>query len=97
MGFVYQRVELQEGSGPGQESSIEILVAPHAGMRAKCSQCRRPAPGYDRLEERIWLHVPLWGIPTRFHYAPRRVECPEHGWWWSRFPGARGSVRSPAA
>jgi transposase len=23
--------------------------------------------------------VPLWGIPTWFVYAPRRVQCPEHG------------------
>jgi transposase len=23
--------------------------------------------------------VPLWGIPTWFVYAPRRVKCPEHG------------------
>ena len=23
--------------------------------------------------------MPLWGIPTYFSYAPRRVECAEHG------------------
>lgn len=38
-----------------------------------------PAPGYDRLPEPRWLFVPLWGIPTWFRYAPRRVECAEHG------------------
>jgi len=27
-------------------------------------------PGYDRLAERCWLFVPLWGIPTQFRYAP---------------------------
>jgi hypothetical protein len=32
-----------------------------------------------RLPERRWLFVPLWGIPTYFLYAPRRVECAEHG------------------
>jgi transposase len=31
------------------------------------------------LPERRWLFVPLWGIPTWFCYAPRRVECAEHG------------------
>jgi transposase len=31
------------------------------------------------LPERRWLFVPLRGIPTYFHYAPRRVECAEHG------------------
>jgi transposase len=48
-------------------------------MRARCSQCRLHAPGYDRLPERHWDFVPLWGIPVSFRYAPRRVECQEHG------------------
>jgi transposase len=48
-------------------------------MCGRCSQCQKPAPRYDRLAERSWLFVPLWGIPTHFRYAPRRVECPEHG------------------
>ena len=52
---------------------------PHAGIRGRCSRCQTPAPGYDRLPERRWLFVPLWGIPTCFCYAPRRVECREHG------------------
>ena len=29
--------------------------------------------------ERRWQFVPLWGIPVWFVYAPRRVECAEHG------------------
>jgi transposase len=48
-------------------------------MSRRCSRCRRPAPGYDQLEEREWQHVPLWGIEVWFRYAPRRVECAEHG------------------
>jgi transposase len=63
----------------GVPESIEILVEPHGGIRGRCWQCQRPAPGYDRLPERRWLFVPLWGIPTYFGYAPRRVECAEHG------------------
>jgi len=31
------------------------------------------------LPVRRWQFVPLWGIPTYFLYAPRRVRCPEHG------------------
>ena len=58
---------------------IEVALASHSGMRARCSQCRLPAPGYDRLPERHWDFVPLWGIPVSFRYAPRRVECQEHG------------------
>ena len=58
---------------------IEVTLAAHIGMRARCSQCRLAAPGYDRLPERQWDFVPLWGIPVSFRYAPRRVECVEHG------------------
>ena len=64
----------------GRSLSIEITVKPHdSSIRGRCSQCQRSAPGYDRLPERRWLFVPLWGIPTYFLYAPRRVECVEHG------------------
>jgi transposase len=58
---------------------IEVTVAPHSGIRGRCSQCRVPTPGYDRLPERRWDFVPLWGIPVSFRYAPRRVQCVEHG------------------
>jgi transposase len=58
---------------------IEILVEPHVGIRGRCSGCLCPAPGYDRLAQRRWLFVPLWGIRTYFIYAPRRVQCAEHG------------------
>jgi transposase len=76
VGFVYQEVRIQER---GQAVVIEISLQPHGGIRGRCSQCRRPAPGYDRLPERRWQFVPLWGIGTWFRYAPRRVQCPEHG------------------
>jgi transposase len=71
-GFVYREVRMLE-------SAIEVRVAAHAGQRGRCSQCQRPAPGYDRQPERRWQFVPLWGIPVWFIYAPRRVQCPEHG------------------
>jgi transposase len=77
VGFVYRQVRMQ--TCQGKPESIEILVEPHAGIRGRCSRCLRPAPGYDRLRQRRWLFVPLWGIPTYFCYAPRRVECAEHG------------------
>ncbi|HRY48641.1 MAG TPA: transposase [Candidatus Paceibacterota bacterium] len=50
----------------------------------------QPAPGYDRLEERRWLFVPRWGILGRFFYAPRRIECPEHGVGVERIPWSQG-------
>jgi len=63
----------------GQGIEIEITLQPHGGIRGRCSQCLQPAPGYDRLPERRWRFVPLWGIATWFCYAPRRVQCAVHG------------------
>ena len=74
---MYEQIRLGEEEGSGYR--IEVRLEPHRRRRGRCSQCGRPAPGYDRLEERRWHHVPLWGIPVEFFYAPRRVECPEHG------------------
>jgi transposase len=75
-GFVYQDVRL---CSRRRRLRVEARLEPHRGIRGQCSQCRQPAPGYDRLPERGWLFVPLWGIATCFLYAPRRVACPEHG------------------
>lgn len=86
-GFVYQEVGLRTLRG---KLRIEVRIEPHRSRRGKCSQCRRPAPGYDRLPERWWLFVPLWGIVTWFLYAPRRVQCPEHGVVVEHIPWSEG-------
>jgi len=86
-GFVYQDVRLR---GPRGQRRMEITLAAHQGMKGKCSECRRPAPGYDRLPERWWLFVPLWGLVTWFRYAPRRVTCPEHGIVVEHLPWSEG-------
>jgi transposase len=78
VGFVYREVRLRQ-SRKGNLKSIEIKLEPHGGIRGRCSQCLRSAPGYDRLPERQWLFVPLWGIATYFRYAPRRLQCAAHG------------------
>jgi len=86
-GFVYQEVRLR---CPRRRLRIEIRIEPHQSMRARCSECRQAAPGYDRLAERSWLFVPLWGIKTYFLYAPRRVECSEHGVVVEHIPWSEG-------
>jgi len=77
-GFVYDDIRL-ERQRDGRPQQITITVAAHNSMPAKCSRCQKVAPGYDRLPERSWLFVPLWGMVTWFVYAARRVNCPEHG------------------
>jgi transposase len=88
VGFVYQEVRMC--CGPGGAERIEIKLVPHDGIRGRCAECRRAAPGYDRLPERRWQFVPLWGIPTYFLYAPRRVECSEHGVIVEHIPWSQG-------
>ena len=78
------------GTRDGHLAGIEITVAAHGGLQAHCSQCRLAAPGYDRLEPRSWLSVPLWGLATWFRYTPRRVQCPEHGVVVEHIPWSQG-------
>ncbi len=56
----------------------------------KCSQFLLPAPGYDRLAKRSFQYVPLWGMPTWFVYAPRRLECARCGIHVEYLPWALG-------
>jgi transposase len=86
-GFVYREVRLL---GDEKPEAIEVRLAAHARVRGRCSQCRRSSPGYDRLPERRWQFVPLWGIPVWFLYAPRRVQCPEHGVVVEQIPWSDG-------
>jgi transposase len=87
-GFVYRDVRLC-GEG-GRPESIEITLEAHQQRPAHCSQCKEPAPGYDRLAQREWLFVPLWNIPTYFLYAPRRVNCRQHGILVEHIPWSKG-------
>jgi transposase len=86
-GFVYEQIQLDRHH---RTYRIEITVQPHNSRGGCCSKCRLPAPGYDRLPMRSWLFVPLWNIPTYFLYAPRRVECPEHGVVVEHIPWSEG-------
>ncbi len=87
VGFVYQSVQMR---GSGGSFRVEVKIEPHQRIRGRCATCLVSRPGYDRLEERRWLFVPLWGIIVHFFYAPRRVECPEHGIGVEHIPWSQG-------
>ena len=61
------------------ELELEVEIRPRANSWPICSRCHRRAPGYDRLPERRFTFVPLWGIAVFFAYAMRRVQCPRCG------------------
>ena len=77
VGFVYQEIELF--AKPGRPPAIKVKIAAHEGRPRRCSKCLKPAPGYDRLRARRWLHKPVWGVPVYFYYTPCRVRCAQHG------------------
>jgi len=74
--FVYGQAKLVEDS---DGLRIEVPIEPRKNGRPICSVCKQPAPGYDRLPERRFEFVPLWGIAVFFVYAMRRVKCPKCG------------------
>jgi transposase len=74
--FVIDRVWVE---GEGETEVLMVQLRERANGRGLCPKCMEPCAGYDRLEERCWEYVPVWGITTLLAYAPRRVECPEHG------------------
>jgi len=80
-GFIYESAELNKTTTAMGKPKMElrITVREHKQRKPCCSQCGQPAPVYDHLPMRDWLHVPLWNIPVRMFYAPRRVDCPTCG------------------
>ena len=89
-GFVYKRVSWDKTTSPW---TLRVQVVPRANSRAECSGCREKCPGYDRLPEREFEFVPLWGLAVLFVYAMRRVECPRCGIGVERVPWGDGKCR----
>jgi transposase len=70
--FVYGEASLEErDDGP----ALVVRMEPRKNSRVFCSGCGRPGPVYDRLEERRFEFVPLWGILVFLAYRMRRVDC----------------------
>jgi len=85
--FVYGKVRWVEGAG---RLTMEVEVHARKNGRPICSGCGRPGPGYDRLPQRRFEFVPLWGMAVYFVYAMRRVNCPTCGVTVERVPWAEG-------
>ena len=58
-----------------EEQGIAIRLDLCRRRRLPCSRCGTRSRMRDRLKERRWRHVPLWGIPVTLRYAPARVSC----------------------
>lgn len=89
--FVYRAVRFRDAAS--DVPVLEAAIEPRANGRPVCSGCGEKRPGYDRLPERSFEFVPLWGMPFFFVYALRRVDCPECGIVAERVPWASGKHR----
>jgi transposase len=70
--FVYGGAHLEErGDGP----ALVVAMESRRNSRPFCSGCGRRGPAYDRLEERRFEFVPVWGIVVFLAYRMRRVDC----------------------
>ena len=74
--FVYGEGRLEERV---DGAALVIRVVPRKSSRVFCSGCGRPSPVYDRLEERRFEFVPLWGFLVFLAYRMRRVNCKRCG------------------
>ena len=74
--FVYGKTSWVDDA---DRPTLEVKIEPRKNGQPICSVCEHPAPGYDRLPERRFEFVPMWGIAVFFVYAMRRVECPTCG------------------
>lgn len=65
--FVYGKVRWVEKT---ERPTIEVEVHARKNGRPICSGCGQPGPGYDRLPQRRFEFVPLWGMAVHFVYEP---------------------------
>lgn len=75
-GFAIKNVRLL---GKDKDQRIDVRLSPDPRVRRRCSCCGKPGRIHDRLAERSWDFVPLWGIRVVLRYAPCRVVCPKGG------------------
>jgi transposase len=85
--FVYDKVRFVVENG---ERLIAVTVVPRRNSQAICSCCGRPAPLYDRLRERRFEFIPLWGYRVFLVYVMRRVNCAHCGVKVEQVPWASG-------
>ena len=70
--------------------SLVIPIRPRKRSRAECSGCGGRGATYDRLKERRFEYVPLWGLLVFFSYRMRRVNCVKCGVTVERVPWCDG-------
>src|SRR3954465_10372682 len=88
--FVYGEARLEErDAGP----ALVVQVLPRKNGRPVWSGRGRLGPACDRLEERRFEFVPVWGIVVYLAYRMRRVDCRRCGVTVEMVPWCDGKNR----
>ena len=85
-GFVYESVRFSEAV----PETIEAVVFPRRGSKARCSGCERHGSTDDHLHTRVWVRSPLGRFSLVLVYTLRRVQCPAGGVGVEKVPWATG-------
>ncbi|WP_422930052.1 ISL3 family transposase [Singulisphaera sp. PoT] len=88
--FVYASASWGRHKG---ELALVIRVRPRKNSRPHCSGCGRPGTAYDRIDDRLFEFVPLWGIAVLLAYRMRRVDCRRCGVTVEMVPWCDGKNR----
>jgi transposase len=88
--FVYKLVRWVEYAS---DPNIKVGIQPRSNSHPLCSICGYQKTGYDRLPERRFEFIPMWGINVFFVYIPRRVNCSRRGIRVEQMPWLTGKHR----
>jgi transposase len=94
-GFVYGKLQRVEDDSVPNGFRIEVELRARKGSRGLCSVCGKAGPAYDRLVERRFDFVPLWGIMVALVYGLRRIDCRRCGVKVERVPWCEPGGKSP--
>lgn len=94
-GFVYEKQEIVEDPTRPTGCRIDVWLRARSNRQGICSCCGRRGPTYDRLDQRRFDFVPLWGIAVVLVYAMRRIECVGCGVKVERVPWCLPGGKSP--
>ena len=89
--FVYKTIRLVVVA---EEQSLVIDIEPRSNSRPICPECGKRCITYDRQPQRLFEYLPIWSHKTYFRYAPRRVNCQEHGVQVESMPWGYGKERT---
>ena len=74
--FTYGKARLVEHDGG---PALVVQMVARKNSRPYCSGCLKQGRPYDRLQERRFEFVPLWGVLVFLAYRMRRVDCKRCG------------------